>query len=139
MIRKGATLDLVVQADKLKETIKILHTEKTCVERNEAGCDRNCARCDIVLPSKDILDAYSYAIEVLEFQLRTEIPVILPYKPLCPIGMINCIADPAYVYYHYPDWYREMYGDDKPADVVEKECKPYLEDGYCPYYDDEDK
>lgn len=139
MIPKEVTTDLVVQEDKLKNAIQILQVEKTCVERNEAGCDRNCAKCDLVLPSKDILDAYSYALKILESQLRTEIPIILPYEPVCPIGMTNCIADPAYVYYHCPDWYKEMYGEVVPKDVVATACKPYLEDNYCPYYDDEDK
>ena len=43
------------------------------------------------------------------------------YNPVCPIGYTDCVYDPAYIQYHYPDWYKDLYG------------KEY----YC--YDDEDK
>lgn len=44
----------------------ILRNEKECVERNIAGCTRDCANCDLLLPDKDILAAYDTAIALLE-------------------------------------------------------------------------
>ena len=45
---------------------EILRNEKKCVERNIAGCDRDCAKCDLLLPAKDILAAYDTAIALVE-------------------------------------------------------------------------
>ena len=62
------------------------------------------------------------------------------YILLCPFGKKDCIGDPAYILFHYPKWYKEMYGDMPPEEVVKTECPEY--DGKskdCPEYDDEDK
>ncbi len=48
----------------LKEVVRILETEKQCVERQT--CDRDCANCDLVLPTEDVLMAYSMAIGCIE-------------------------------------------------------------------------
>lgn len=48
-----------------KEAIDVIKTEKKCVLRNIRGCDRDCAKCDLVLPDEDILTAYDMAIKVL--------------------------------------------------------------------------
>lgn len=58
------------------------------------------------------------------------------YKPTCRRGCWDCVCDPAYILYHYPEWYKEMYGD-KIFDT----CPDYEPDdwGYCENYDDEDK
>ena len=56
---------LFVDLSKLNNTIGVLAFEQECVRRND--CDRNCAQCDLVLPDKMILDAYSYAIDVLQY------------------------------------------------------------------------
>jgi hypothetical protein len=61
------------------------------------------------------------------------------YKPVCPKGYDDCIYDPAYIKYEYPDWYKELYGDLSPEEAVltKEGC---MEKGeYCEYYDDEDK
>lgn len=55
---------LFVDLRKLNDTIGVLAVEQACVRRND--CDRDCAQCDLVLPDKMILDAYSYAIDVLQ-------------------------------------------------------------------------
>lgn len=47
-------------------TIEVMRTELQCVQRD---CDRNCGRCDLVLPLEEIVRAYNDAISVLE---RTE-------------------------------------------------------------------
>lgn len=63
------------------------------------------------------------------------------YIPVCPRGYLDCVYDPAYIHFHYPDWYKELYGDKTPEEVAEKCRQKVLEDpdeeGYC--YDDEDK
>lgn len=52
----------------LEKVIKILENEKACVVRNvRSECDRNCAKCDLVLPDADIINAYNYALELLTF------------------------------------------------------------------------
>ncbi len=63
------------------------------------------------------------------------------YLPTCPRGYNDCIGDPAYIKYHYPDWYKELYGDKTPYEAAE-ECRKAMEEDpdeeyYC--YDDEDK
>ena len=63
------------------------------------------------------------------------------YKPTCPRGYTDCVYDPAYIYFHYPDWYKELYGDKTPEEAAEKCRQKVIEDpdeeNYC--YDDEDK
>lgn len=67
-----------------------------------------------------------------------------PYKPVCPRGYTDCVCDPAYIKYHHPEWYKEMYGDLSPEEAarIEDSCYDrFREDPdekyYC--YDDEDK
>lgn len=48
-----------------EEAIEVIKTEKKCVLRNIKGCDRQCAKCDLVLPEDDILLAYDMAIRAL--------------------------------------------------------------------------
>ena len=47
------------------QAIEVIRNETKCVERATKGCSRNCNMCDLVLPDKDILDAYDMAVEVL--------------------------------------------------------------------------
>lgn len=57
----------------LREIIKVLETEKECVLRqgNPKKCNRKCADCDLVLPDKDIINAYNYCILVLKKRINT--------------------------------------------------------------------
>ena len=57
------------------------------------------------------------------------------YIPLCPQGYDDCVMDPAYIKFHHPEWYKKLYGDMTPEEVVAENCDP--DDEYC--YDDEDK
>ena len=66
------------------------------------------------------------------------------YVPVCPRGFDDCIHDPAYILYYYPDWYKELYEDKTPLEAlwVENGCMASVERDpemkyYC--YDDEDK
>ena len=45
--------------------IEVLETEKKCVKRNIAGCCRECAECDLVLPDDVIVSAYDWAIRLM--------------------------------------------------------------------------
>lgn len=57
----------------LKKVIEILENEKACVVRNVRNeCDRNCAKCDLVLPDADIINAYNYVLAVLNDLKRGE-------------------------------------------------------------------
>lgn len=55
------------------------------------------------------------------------------YRPTCVHGCTDCIWDPAYIYATYPNWYKKLYGETKPAEVACENCA----DGER--YDDEDK
>lgn len=61
------------------------------------------------------------------------------YKPLCPIGCTDCVNDPAYIYAEEPEWYKELYGDKKPEEVIDDQCKPFIKNNVCYGYDNEDK
>ena len=47
------------------DVISVLETERECVMRAEY-CDRDCAKCDLVMPSDKIISAYNYVIEWLK-------------------------------------------------------------------------
>lgn len=66
------------------------------------------------------------------------------YIPVCPRGYTDCIGDPAYIKYKYPDWYKSLYGDLSPEEAIKIEdgCLDKVKEDpdekyYC--YDDEDK
>jgi ribosomal protein L37AE/L43A len=46
--------------------IEILKNEMECVKRADAGCNRKCLECDLVLDSKDIIKTYENAIKLLQ-------------------------------------------------------------------------
>lgn len=55
----------------MNEVVAILKNEKKCVERQEQmpfgqSCNRECANCDLVLPTDDVLKAYTLAIGCIE-------------------------------------------------------------------------
>ena len=60
------------------------------------------------------------------------------YEPVCPVGYTDCVIDPAYIACHYPDWYKDLYGDLTPIQASAKSCHP-SSDMFCEDYDDEDK
>lgn len=66
------------------------------------------------------------------------------YIPVCPRGYTDCVWDPGYIKYFYPDWYEDLYGNMLPEEAIhaeggccDKVTKDPNEDYYC--YDDEDK
>lgn len=50
------------------EALKIMQTEKECVERQgTVACpNRDCENCDLLLPTEKVVEAYDVAIKVLE-------------------------------------------------------------------------
>ena len=64
------------------------------------------------------------------------------YKPVCTVGHTDCIYDPAYIKCHHPAWYKQMYGDKAPEEVMKtKNCYERVKGDphACWGYDDEDK
>ena len=68
----------------------------------------------------------------------------LDYMPTCPRGYTDCVCDPAYIQFHYPDWYKDLYGELTPEEAINVEggCAERAKEDpdmhyYC--YDDEDK
>lgn len=58
-----------------EEAVKIIQTELECIKRNDGtDCDRNCAKCDLVMEDTDIKEALGMAIEALELKM--------PKKPI---------------------------------------------------------
>lgn len=54
-----------------KTALKVLKTERECVSRNDGGnCDRDCGKCDLVLPSDVVLQAYDYVIAEISKTLK---------------------------------------------------------------------
>ena len=50
----------------LEKVVGVLKTERECVRRQiRPGCDRQCLKCDLVLPDSLVLEAYDTAIELV--------------------------------------------------------------------------
>lgn len=56
--------ELRVDQAELEQTIKVLKVELECVSRD---CDRDCAKCDLVLETDEVKAAYNSAIKILEW------------------------------------------------------------------------
>ena len=57
-----------------KEAAGVIKFEKACVLRQDTPrCNRDCKKCDLLLPTEDVLTAYGMAIKALE--QTTWIPV----------------------------------------------------------------
>lgn len=55
-----------IDPELLRMTIKVINQEKICVMRNIQGlCNRDCKKCDLVLPDSEIISAYNVALAVL--------------------------------------------------------------------------
>lgn len=49
--------------------IDLLKTELSCVRRNENGlCDRDCASCDLVQQTSELIEMYEFVISHMEKQ-----------------------------------------------------------------------
>ena len=45
---------------------KLMRAERACVMRNSNGCDKDCLHCDLVQDDKELIQAYTEAIDKLE-------------------------------------------------------------------------
>ena len=55
----------------IQDVLTVIQTEKACVLRNENGqCDRECYDCNLVLPTKIVLSAYDYVIDMLKAEIN---------------------------------------------------------------------
>lgn len=45
---------------------EVINHEEHCVERQLVGCDKNCYKCDLVLPDTDVFEAYKTAKAAIE-------------------------------------------------------------------------
>lgn len=66
------------------------------------------------------------------------------YSPVCPRGYSDCVYDPAYIEFYYPEWYKELYKNLTPKEAIHVEngcwdCFQRDPDERCYCYDDEDK
>lgn len=59
----------------IEKVIAILKTEKECVERQGTmACpNRDCANCDLLLPTDDVIEAYEVAIRNLKDRHRSKV------------------------------------------------------------------
>ena len=80
----------------LKTVIELLRNEAECV-KSAGSCDRDCGKCSLVKPTKDILEMYEAVINVLEkSSCKNCIHLGHAYKMPCK----NCRRNQM-----LPDWY----------------------------------
>ena len=64
------------------------------------------------------------------------------YQPTCPRGYKDCVYDPAYIKYNYPEWYAKLYDSLSVEEASNQSCRLKVEedpDEEYGCYDDEDK
>ena len=103
---------------------------------------------DIVAGHVGFVPEYCFLFDdaIYAIKEKWETKYTLPYKAVCPYGYTDCINDPGYIKWYYPNCYKELYGDIAPEDAVKIDhCQDYWknriddDDWDCPEYDDEDK
>lgn len=62
----------------MERVVEILKVEKGCVERQgtQRCSNRDCGNCDLLLPTEDVLKAYTLAIGCIEGCMADEVPFI---------------------------------------------------------------
>lgn len=85
-------------------TVKqVVQNERECVARQQ--CDRNCAKCDLVMDAKDILSAYDHVLGLLDAE-ESGLLVRLP----CKVGDMVWVIITSYTYGEVGDrpeaWHR---------------------------------
>ena len=82
-----------------KEAAGVIKFEKACVLRQDTPrCNRDCKKCDLLLPTEDVLTAYDMAIKALEQTSHNDL-----ISRQAAIDAIMCEPTDA----HYPSWYAE--------------------------------
>ena len=44
---------------------ELMEIERECIKRNEAGCDRDCAKCDLAQQTNELITAYDRVISYI--------------------------------------------------------------------------
>jgi uncharacterized protein YecT (DUF1311 family) len=44
---------------------ELMEIERKCVKRNEAGCNRDCAKCDLAQQTNELIAAYDKVISYI--------------------------------------------------------------------------
>ena len=52
----------------IDEAIELLKNEKACILRADT-CDKDCAKCELLRKTEDLLSAYDMAIRALKMQI----------------------------------------------------------------------
>lgn len=51
----------------MMDVLEVMRTERRCVIRNSiGGCDRDCAKCDLLLPTNDVIAGYDKVIMMIK-------------------------------------------------------------------------
>lgn len=87
--------------------------------------------CNICVTSKELCDSCKH-----NPKYRNLKDYFIDYELTCPYRLTWCVSDPGYIKAHYLDWYKSMFGDKLPADVVKESCENCVRGSL---YDDEDK
>ena len=53
---------------KIARVIELLKAERECVCRNDDGCGRDCAKCDLVQSDLELIEMYDFVISMIEMQ-----------------------------------------------------------------------
>ena len=53
----------------IEEAIKLMKNEKACILKADT-CDRDCAKCELLRKTEDLLSAYDMVIRALEMQKK---------------------------------------------------------------------
>ena len=92
------------------------------------------SKCDKCVTDRSLCDRCRDNPKYKDYPSRSRFQ---EYIPTCPYEYDDCIHDPAYIKFHYPEWYKELYGDMTPEEACIKQC--CVDSDYCDDYDDEDK
>ena len=50
----------------IERALALMRIELKCVERNKNGCDRDCAKCELVQNTQELIAAYHKVISYIE-------------------------------------------------------------------------
>lgn len=50
----------------IERALALMRIELKCVERNQNGCDRDCAKCELVQDTQELITAYKRVINYIE-------------------------------------------------------------------------
>ena len=97
--------------------------------------------CEFCSSYKDDCNRIAEAIShhhIISVNIRCDFYEEKPlYKAVCPRGFVDCVYDPAYIKFNYPDWYKELYDTLTPEEAIKVENGCYersMKDPDMKYY-----